>query len=113
MKSSVSPLEELRAERSKLQTECEKHEAYLKEDLFYLSDNWSSLLFRSIFSFNLFGSNNNNSNSAISGISNIAGLAGDIFPTLWRIAKPYLIGVVVNRVKNSLFGRKKKKKKEK
>lgn len=116
MKSNLSPIEELRAERAALKKEIEVHEAKLIENISYAKDNWVSLLFSSFFpsttgSFKslLRLSSKNEGDGGRFDVSSLLDKIMLIGPFAWRIIQPILLGLLTKKVSSFFFGKKNKK----
>lgn len=117
MKSDLSPIEKLRAERIALDAEIKVHEAKLKENLSYAKSNWGSLLLSSVFpsttgSFkSLLGLSSKGENSGSGGFDfySLLDKFTLIGPFAWRIIQPVLLGLLTKKISSFFFGRKKKK----
>lgn len=116
MKTKISPLEELRAARLQIESECKEHEVRLKEDFDYLKSNWGSLLVSSIFA-----SSRNSVKSLVTGVVDpdarssskpfaIFNKLSAVVPFVWDIVEPMVIGLITKKFSSFIFGRKKKDK---
>jgi len=110
MKTKLSPLEELRADRLQLKEECSQHGLNIKDNLSFLKSNWGTLLFASAL---------NSSKNAVTSLfadsdkskgNSFFSKALTIAPIVWEIAQPVLLGMAAKKAKSFLFGRKRKKK---
>jgi len=112
MKTKLSPIEELRAQRMQLQQECEDQRLQLNNNISYLKGNFGSLLFSSVVT-----SSKNAVTSLFLGSTDASGERNNSFlnkalmfaPLVWDVVQPMLIGLATKKIKSLIFGRKKKK----
>lgn len=117
MKNRLSPIEELRAERLRLNIDISRHEERLKSNLNYAKNNWGSLLLSSVSPFsgskrsfsNFITSDNKKTNT----LSTLYNKVSAVAPTIFEIAQPILIGLLTKRVSSFFLGNKNKKNKKK
>ncbi|GAB6012019.1 hypothetical protein [Viscerimonas tarda] len=106
MKNKLSALEELRAEKTRLREECNSIESRIGKNIYYVKNNFASLLVSSVFNTarksiaSLFGI----SSSSTSLVSNSI-LSS--FPSVWNIARPFVMGWITKRITSFLFRKKK------
>jgi len=113
MKTKISPLEELRSKKELLKVGCKIHQDNLANNWDYTKNNLGHLAMNSIFSStksglsDIFSMVTGGKNSRNTGTTANAFLSAA--PMAWQLAQPFLIGMLIRRVK-SMFSRKKKKK---
>ena len=112
MKNKLSPLQELRADKAKLNLEKNELEEKLKGNFSYLTHNFGSLLFSSVapspknIGQSLLGFMSPKKKNTTSGLERIYAYV----PIIWEIAQPILIGILTKKLTSRIFKRKKKKK---
>lgn len=122
MKTKISPLEELKLEKQRLQDECEIQKVRLLNKYEYAKKNLGTLTLGSTVSttksglsgiFSLFSGKHKNSDNKTNNLttSGFSQALSSFTPVVWEMAQPILLGFVLEKVK-SIFKSKKKKKKK-
>ncbi|MDR1811062.1 MAG: hypothetical protein LBR34_11795 [Prevotella sp.] len=105
MKNKLSALEELRAERDKLQTECSALESNIGKNIYYMRHNFSGLLVSSVF---------NNSRNAICSLfgdgsspvkSFLSNQTLSVLSTVWNFVRPFVAGWITRKFTAYLFNK--------
>lgn len=116
MKTKLSPIEELRQQKLQLKRECTEKEEQLTEKIVFVKDNLGSLFVNSVFSSSVskiqsflpFSSEGNPS----SYFSSMLTVGQRVLPIAWTLIQPILIRTATRKVKELIFGKKKKTKKQ-
>lgn len=125
MKTKLSPLQELRLERSRLKNECTEYEDKLQGNWHYAKGNFGRLAIGTVLSsakngigdlFSLVTGKKHNSEesdeedkSASSSV--VTQMLLGAAPFVWEMVQPMIVGMIMKKVK-SLFGDGEKKKKK-
>jgi hypothetical protein len=101
----MSALEELRAEREKLRTECVALESSIGKNIYYVRHNFGSLLASGAFNGlkNTFASfwGGNPSSQSVSNPNNNSTLSS--LSTVWGFVRPFAIGWATKKITARLF----------
>ena len=106
MKNKPTALDELRAEREKLQQECIDTEQKIAKDISYVKENFGSLLLSTI------SNSTRSSFRSLIGASSPAkktGLSNSLFsalPAVWNIAQPFVASWATKKITSFIFGKK-------
>lgn len=125
MKTKLTPLQELRLERSRLKNECAEYEEKLQGNWHYAKGHFGRLALGSVFSsaksgisdlFSLVSGKKNDSDSDSEDDTASPSLAAQMFmgaaPFVWEMVQPMIMSMVMKKIKSIFGGEKKKKKKQ-
>lgn len=120
MKTKLSPLQELRLERSQLKNECTEYEQKLQGNWQYAKGHFGRLAVGTVLSsaksgigdlFSLVSGKKQNSEEEDKSSSVVTQMLLGAAPFIWEMVQPMIVGMIMKKVK-SLFGGSEKKKKK-
>lgn len=120
MKTKLSPLQELRLERSQLKNECTEYEQKLQGNWQYAKGHFGRLAVGTVLSsaksgigdlFSLVSGKKQNSEEEDKSSSVVTQMLLGAAPFIWEMVQPMIVGMIMKKVK-SLFGGGEKKKKK-